>query len=83
MVNGQQTFGKNYGLTLYAITDDPWAASASGGARPGGSGHGTTSPGEQTKTANDTLKPVRGIVRGLAISLGLWALAFAAAAYWI
>ena len=31
----------------------------------------------------DNLKPARGIIRGLGISLGLWALALAAAAFWI
>ena len=38
---------------------------------------------ERTKTAMDTLKPARGIVRGLGVSAVLWALALAAAAFWI
>jgi hypothetical protein len=38
---------------------------------------------EPTKTVTDNLKPARGIVRGLAVSAVLWALAFAAAAFWI
>jgi hypothetical protein len=38
---------------------------------------------EPTKTVTDNLKPAHGIVRGLGVSAVLWALAFAAAAFWI